>query len=339
MFTDGLAAALARRGHRVTVFSEDPAPNGAPYDIAVLPARAGRLSPLTFPFAVRRTDFSAFDLIHAQGDEQFLPFGRHPPVIRTMHGTSLAEAWFNGVRTGSPKRLALHAYFYAAECLADLRADAVVAVSAHTARFYPRVDAVIPNGIDLEAWVPDGTPKSSRPSILFVGEVDTRKRGRLLLEVFTREVLPAIPDAQLWMVGPVRAEPPGSPGPPGVEWCGTVPDKDLQALMRRAWVMCLPSAYEGFGRPYAEAMAAGTAVVATSNPGAREVLQDGRAGIIADDRALGQALIRLLQHPDERADFERRGLERAQAFSWSTVAAAYERVYERVLASRGGGPG
>jgi len=39
----------------------------------------------------------------------------------------------------------------------------------------------------------------------------------------------------------------------------------------------------------------GTAVVATNNPGAREVLQDGRAGIIVDERALGQALIRLLQ--------------------------------------------
>lgn len=327
VFTDGLAGTLARRGHRVTVFSEDPAPSGAAYRVVTLPARGGRLSPLGFPFAVRRARFGGFDVIHAQGDEQLLPLTR-PPVVRTLHGTALAEAWFNGWRAGSPKRLALHTYFYAAECLADLRAEAVVAVSAHTAHFYPRVHDVIPNGIDLEAWAPDGSPKSDSPSILFVGEVDSRKRGRMLVDLFTRDVRSAVPSAQLWLVSPDRVD------APGVEWQGRVDDAALQQLMRRAWIMCLPSAYEGFGRPYAEAMAAGTAVVATNNPGAREVLQEGRAGVIARDDYLGAALARLLLHPQERIALEARGLARARDFGWSVVADAYERVYERVLARR-----
>jgi phosphatidylinositol alpha-mannosyltransferase len=180
---------------------------------------------------------------------------------------------------------------------------------------------VIPNGIDVAAWAPDGSPKSPAPSILFVGEVDSRKRGRMLVDAFAQRVRAQIPNAQLWLVSPDRLE--GA----GIEWKGRVDDGALRALMRRAWIMCLPSAYEGFGRPYAEALAAGTTAVATTNPGAREVLEDGRYGVIVPDGQLGDALVRLLSHADERAEFERRGLERAQAFDWMIVAAEYERAY------------
>ena len=44
--------------------------------------------------------------------------------------------------------------------------------------------------------------------------------------------------------------------------------------------------------------------------------------------------VSLLGRDDERARLERRGLERATAFAWPVVAAAYERVYEAVIARR-----
>ena len=93
MFTDGLARVLVSRGHAVTVFSQDPAPPGAPYQVTRVPLRADRLAPFRFPFAVRRQDFSRFDVVHAQGDDQWLRRRVCPPVVRTMHGTALAEAW------------------------------------------------------------------------------------------------------------------------------------------------------------------------------------------------------------------------------------------------------
>jgi phosphatidylinositol alpha-mannosyltransferase len=324
VFTDGLATALRTRGHDVTVFSQDPAPAGAAYVVSQVPVTESRMAPLAFPLAVRRGDFRRFDVLHAQGDEQWLPRHRRPAVVRTLHGTALAEAWFNGIVHPSPKRFALHTYFYLSECIADLRADVVVAVSKHTTRFYPRVDAVIPNGIDVADWSPDGTGKSASPSVLFVGEVDSRKRGRLLLDVFASSVKPRVPDAELWMVSPDR---PTGCDAPGVEWTGRLDAAVLRDMMRRAWVMCLPSAYEGFGRPYAEALAAGTAVAATPNPGAREVLEDGRYGVIARDEALGDALVRLLSDAAARAELEQRGLERARAFDWMHVAQEYERMY------------
>src|SRR5262249_4304362 len=97
---------------------------------------------------------------------------------------------------------------------------------------------------------------------------------------------------------------------------------------------CLPSSYEGFGRPYVEAMAAGTAVVATPNPGSNEVLDRGRYGLIVRDAELGDSLLSLLQDEDRRRRFEELGFERAQTYSWDRIAERYETVYESILKQR-----
>jgi glycosyltransferase involved in cell wall biosynthesis len=331
-FTHGLCQALAHRGHQVTVFSQDPAPAGADYTVqfVALPTSGigARLAPLAFPFAIAGCDFHAFDVVHAQGDDQFMRNVDGPPVVRTLHGTALAEAWFNGICAGSPKRFLLYMFFYAMELMADMRADYVVMKSEHTTHFYPRAHSVIGNGIDLESLAPDGTPKSDHPTVLFIGEVASRKRGRLLVEIMAREVRPVVPDAELWLVSPDRVE------GPGIRWFGSIDDVALANLLRRAWIMCLPSSYEGFGRPYVEAMAAGTAVVASPNAGAREVLENGSSGVLASDAALGGAIIRLIRNPDERVEYEQRGRVRAQAFGWDDIVRQYERVYEIAIERR-----
>jgi len=324
-FTDGLARALMARGHRVTVFSQDPPPAGAPYQVNRVAVRWDWWAPIRFPFALRRCDFSRFDVIHAQGDDQWLSRRALPPVVRTMHGTSLAEAWFNGVVGRSPQRLLMHLWFYVSEWIAALRATVLVAVSTDTLRFYPRAGEVIPNGVELAGLFPDPAAKSAHPTVLFVGEVDSRKRGRLLIDAM-RTVRATLPEAELWLVGPdaITAD--------GVRSWGRVDDETLHLLLRRAWVMCLPSAYEGFGRPYVEAMASGTTAVATPNPGAREVLRDGALGVIVPPTELAGAVLRVLQSPDERARLERAALADVHRYDWSTVAAQYEAVYARVMA-------
>jgi phosphatidylinositol alpha-mannosyltransferase len=327
-FTHGLANALVARGHQVTVFSADPPPDDARYRVVRLDPPGGRLAPLTFPLTVARQDFSRFDLVHAQGDEQWLPRRGTPPVVRTLHGSSLAEAIHNGLGRRSPKHLALHLYFYAGELLATMRAEAVVAVSASVRSHYPRLDRVIPNGVDIERFASGGGDKSPGPSILFVGELASRKRGLWLIDRFLREVRPALPEAELWLVSPDPAE------GPGLRWWGWVEPSQLVSLYQRAWVLCLPSSYEGFGRPYVEAMAAGTPVVASPNPGAREVLDEGRYGWIVPDEALGPALCRLLGDADLRAELAQRGQLRARRYAWPVVAEAYEQVYDSVLARR-----
>ena len=107
-------------------------------------------------------------------------------------------------------------------------------------------------------------------------------------------------------------------------------DEQLATLMQEAWVMCLPSTYEGFGIPYIEAMAAGTAVVATPNVGARYVLDDGRAGVLSSDEDLGRALVRTLVDPDLRATLAERGRVRVREFAWERVLELHERAYADV---------
>jgi glycosyltransferase involved in cell wall biosynthesis len=336
-FTHGLSNALARRGHAVTVFSQHPRPTGALYDVhhlKVPPAMEGSqpAEVLYFPWQIARQRFSAFDLIHAQGDDHLLLRRNTPPVVRTLHASSLTFAYHNGVRGRSPKRFFLFLYFYLLELVSTARADACVAVSQATGRHYFNVRHVVPNGIDLELYAATDEERSVHPSILFVGDMGSQKRGGFLLDVFRKEVRRCIPDAELWLV--YRDSFPGSGQGEGIHWLGPVEPARLASWYRRAWVFCLPSSYEGFGRPYVEAMAAGTPVVATPNPGADEVLDHGRYGaLVADDR-LGQALIDLLQDAGLRRDYAERGRVRAQEYAWERVAEKYERIYETVLRRR-----
>jgi len=71
-------------------------------------------------------------------------------------------------------------------------------VSANSVRFYPWISTVVPNGVDLERFVPG--VRTEHPTVLFVGTYERRKRGRLLMEAFREQVLPRHPDAELWMV-------------------------------------------------------------------------------------------------------------------------------------------
>jgi glycosyltransferase involved in cell wall biosynthesis len=182
--------------------------------------------------------------------------------------------------------------------------------------------------VDVERYKQNPHQKAPQPTVLFVGEMNTRKRGRFLLEVFQNYLLPRLPNAKLWLVCPERIE------AKGVEWFGFAREDLLIRLYQQAWVFCLPSSYEGFGRPYLEALAAGTPVVATANPGAREILGNGKYGSLVNGRELGNALYELLTHEGLRRKYSERGLERAKEFSWSRVAEQYERLYEEAICGR-----
>ncbi len=323
------ANVMQSRGHRVTVFSPDqPGPDAAYRHHHVDPGPSLR----TFRFAdrLRQQDWSGFDVLHAHGDDYLLhrplvPGPGLPPHLRTMHGSCFAEALhIHGVQ---PR--ARMAVLGLTEVAASLSAEATVAVSANTCRWYPWIHRVIPCGVDLDRFHP-GPPEArhERPTLLFVGTYEQRKRGRLLMEVFADQVRPALPDAQLWMVCS------DAPGGPGVEVLGRLSDDELAERYRRAWVFCLPSTYEGFGVPYVEAMASGLPVVASPNPGAREVLDQGRLGVLADDHELGPRLIELLTSPPRRAELAERGLAAAGQYAWSSVAARYEALYAELLGRR-----
>src|SRR5690606_32910126 len=90
------------------------------------------------------------------------------------------------------------------------------------------------------------------------------------------------------------------PAHQGVHYYTGISQAELVSLYQRAWIYASPSAYEGFGLPYVEAMACGVPVVATPNPGSREVLDHGRCGLLVDDRAFPETLCDLLRDEAKR---------------------------------------
>ncbi len=320
-----LANALVGRGHDLTLFSFDAVPPDAAYvskrlrphllgdSFSARVALAG--------FVLSGLNLHSFDVMHAHGDDHFVV--RRPlPWVRTFYGSAKRELQ-SAVRL---RRRLSQSALIPLEQLSARVADLSVGISRDTASCITGIDEVIPCGVDLRVFRPPAQPRSSVPSILFVGTVRGRKRGGLLLDTFERQVRPALPSAELWMVC--------EPGEPrdGVRWCGKVSTERLVELYQQSWVFCLPSAYEGFGVPYVEALACGTPVVASPNPGAREILQDGRYGVLASDDTLGTTLLSLLSDDGRRSELGEVGLARAADFDWNLLAERYEEVYRQAQA-------
>ncbi|HKY23467.1 MAG TPA: glycosyltransferase family 4 protein [Vicinamibacterales bacterium] len=325
-----LSDGLARRGHRVVVFSHDPKPAGAAYDVHELPWKSfvstwlGRRVTMGYlgNILAVQPDYREFDVLMAHGDSLLLRF-KGKPVVRVMHGSALQEA----LHASSPGRFVLQCGVYVQELLTAMFESGTVAVSDNARRSNPFIHRVIANGVDTRVFRPMPVEKTPFPSIAFVGALDGRKRGRFLLDVFSRLIRPVHPTAALMFVG--------SQGPamPGVTYYTGVDDRQLASLYRRAWVYASPSTYEGFGLPYLEAMACGTAVVAAPNPGSLEVLADGRYGKVASPDEFGAALLQLLGDSDGRLALEVSGLQRATHFSLSAMVDQYETLLSELTCS------
>jgi phosphatidyl-myo-inositol alpha-mannosyltransferase len=322
-----LADGLAGRGHRVTVYSHDPRPDGARYQTAELPWRsfvgtwAGRRATMGYLGNVLNlvTPLGDAEVVIAHGDSVLLPL-RGRPVIRIMHGSALEEAH----AATSIGRRVLQSGVHGLELLTAATDRYVVGVSENTARSNRFVRRIIPNGVNLETFFPDSRARSDEPMLLFVGALGGRKRGAWLLDEFVGRIAPRCQGVQLHVVseaGPVI---------PNVTYHTGATDRDLAALYRRAWLYVSPSTYEGFGLPYLEALASGTPVVATPNPGSLEVLGGGGGWLVGDDE-FADTVVRLLEDPGERAALARAGLERAARFSLERTLDAYEQLIAEAI--------
>lgn len=322
-----LANKLVERGHAVTVFSLYNKPYDAKYNVCVvkLPAFLHKLlkykkawGGIFFPIYVARENFSDFDIIHAHGDSHFIFTSK--PVIRTFHGSGLEEALY----AQSILTALFMLFIYPFEFFSGLIAKRAIADSKSSTRFFPFIKDIIYNGIDLSKFK-TGERKSENPSILFVGRIGNRKRGKLLLSIFRNRIKKEISNAQLWLVCDTRIV------EDRVKTFINISDDELIDLYQKAHIFCMPSSYEGFGIPYVEAMACGTPVVTISNPGSKEILDNGKYGIIVDENFIADELLNLLRDKEKRDSFVIKGLKRAQEFSLESMADKYEKIYEALI--------
>jgi glycosyltransferase involved in cell wall biosynthesis len=121
-----------------------------------------------------------------------------------------------------------------------------------------------------------------------------------------------------------------------VRFTGRLTREELAQRYAAAQIAVVPSLYEGFGIPAAEAMACGTPVISTTGGALPEVV--GNAGILVppgDAGALALAIRQLLNDREAQQRMSEAGRERVKAkFSWERAAAETLRVYEEVLAAR-----
>jgi phosphatidyl-myo-inositol alpha-mannosyltransferase len=329
---DRLADALVERGHDVTCFSFSPRPETARYNhiplswgtsFGLCGALASGVRKKFIPaLEFRKINKTAFDICHYHGDD-YLCRGSASRV-RTFYGSALFEA----LHAKKPGRFLYQLLFYKLEWLSCFRKGTLAGISRLTKRALPLIRHVVPCGVPLDRFAPPATSmKSGHPSILFIGDFKSRKQGSLLLNAFSRTILPRFPDAVLTVIGPVAIE------AKNVRCLGRLGEPELIDEYRRAWIYCLPSSYEGFGVPVIEAFGCGTAVVALESPGMREIIENGSNGILCEPDKLGDSIITALENAELRNMLVREGLEKAKEYDIRIIAERYEEYYKKAILS------
>lgn len=227
--------------------------------------------------------------------------------------------------------------------------DGVIAVSPvardTAARYFPGEYRIIPNGIDLNVFRPPAQRRAGPLRLLFVGGDSQRKGLKVLLRAL-RYLGPDVPPFELDVCGSDQQEqrygrlvPAGLNGV--VRFHGRVAHERLPELYQQADIFCAPSlGKESFGIVLLEAMATGTAVVASDIDGYRDVVTDGQEGVLVpprDAKRLAAALRQVMVDDEARKAYALRGLQTAQRYSWDIVAAQVMSVYDEVV-SRLRGP-
>ena len=210
--------------------------------------------------------------------------------------------------------------------------------------------AVIPNGVDTDRWAPSRHAGDAlllqrvrqrlgpERTFLYMGRLATEKNVEALLRAW-RLVSPQ--GCRLVIVGdgPLRSTLQNSFSESGILWWGYEADLNTRiALMQCAEVFVLPSLVEGLSLALLEAMASGTACIATDAGADGEVLGGG-AGIVLSTQGVATQLRPLLpvlrDQPVLTAELGRRARQRAlERYTLSRNIDAIEQLYGTLLATR-----
>ena len=122
----------------------------------------------------------------------------------------------------------------------------------------------------------------------------------------------------------------------GIRRLGYVDDQDLPALYSSAHALLFPTKYEGFGMPPIEMMACGGAVIASTAPAVREVL-DGQGHLveIEDQGGWREAMLRASRNPEWVEGLRAGATEWARRFTWAETARITREGYGKALGFRG----
>lgn len=362
-----LAAAMARGGHRVTVYTRRddrqlPECVETPQGYTVVHVPAGPAEPLpNDELLCCMGDFAGFlddrwrierpDVAHAHfwtsGLAAQLAARPHGiPTVQTFHTLGVVKRRHEGpgdisssVRIKVEKLVAKGAAWVVATCTAE--AIELTRMGRSRSRI-----SVVPCGVDLDAFSTAGpaADRGARSRIVAVGKMLPRKGFDTMIAV-----LPAIPDAEFVIVGgPGAGHLDDDPEvrrlrtlasafgiADRVVFTGAVARKDMPPLLRSADVVTCTPWYEPFGIVALEAMACGVPVVASAVGGMLDtVVHDvtGRLVTPQRPRECADQVTAILRDSFLRRSLGLAGRDRARArYSWDRIAADTVRVYDHLV--------
>ncbi|WP_048771643.1 glycosyltransferase family 4 protein [Cellulomonas flavigena] len=294
------------------------------------------------PAALRRTRRwladNAFDVVHV-----------HEPVVPSvsMAAAMLSSAPLVGTFHAALGRSVSRAIASAPMRLYMERIGVRIAVSEEARRTlieHHGGDAVIiPNGVETASFRrastdPRWMATDSRPVIVFLGRLDEPRKGLSVFAGAIEGVLDKMPGARFLIAG--RGDAPEirrqvARFGDSVSFLGGISDEEKASLLTGASVYVAPqTGGESFGIVLVEAMAAGTAVVASDIPAFRAVLEDGRAGVLFEtgsSAALVDQLLGLLADKARLEDLSKAGQRASLQYDWEVVADKVFEVYRLAI--------
>ncbi len=339
-----LALTLKSKGYEVSVLAPVEDPDTLPDYVF----DGGRPIAVSYNGAVARLSFGVratrrvrqwiregdFDIVHihepvAPSSSLLACWAARGPLVATWHSSH------------ERSRILSAGYYVAQTAMEKIRGRIAVSEAAReTLVRHIGGDAVlIPNGVrvadfrDQESVSLEGTQK-----ILFLGRIDEPRKGlEVLLRALPR-VFSELDRCEVIIAGPGDKSEYDEYVDPSwgdrVRFVGAISDEEKRRTLRQADLYIAPhTGGESFGIVLAEAMAAGTAVVASDLPAFNRVLQSGKSGKmfpVGDSEALGRAIVELLTDADQRQALVVEGNIRVMDFDWDHVVEDVIAVYEAV---------
>lgn len=198
---------------------------------------------------------------------------------------------------------------------------------------------LLPYGVNLQRFQPDGQPDPRRFDMLYVGGLNLNKGIPYLLKAYK---MLAHPHKSLTLAG--DASPSFIAAMQGhglwsddIRVLGHVPQAQLKTLMSRSHTMVLPSVQDGFGMVLSQAMACGCPVIGTDHTGAQDLIEHGQQGYIVpprDAHALAEHLQRLADDPALRATMSAQAVQRVRnAGGWHDYGHQALSIYQSLKAA------
>ncbi|UYP20685.1 glycosyltransferase family 4 protein [Rhodococcus sp. Z13] len=345
-----LAEVLIARGHEVSVLA--PASENTPLPDFVV--SAGRAVAIPYNGSVARLSFGPVSYARVRrwiNDNDFDVLHIHEPNAPSLSMLALKVAEGPIVatfHTSTTKSLVLSTFQGVLQPYLE-KITGRIAVSELARRWQVTSlgsDAVeIPNGVDVPSFrhapLLPGYPRPGR-TVLFLGRYDEPRKGMDVLLGALPALVARHPDIEILVVGrgdEDRLRKEAGPHARHLRLLGQVDDDEKASAMRSADVYCAPNlGGESFGIVLVEAMAAGTAVVASQLDAFRRVLRDGQAGVlvpVGDSDALGRGILEVLDDDERRRALVEAGSVVVESYDWPVVAEQILRVYETVTVGAG----